>query len=78
LGLNPGRLTLPFPFNVLGCKSIPTEASTLGYFQQVEQLEQLEHFTFSVTVAQSVFPSLPFTQYLKLSVQDLLQLAGFV
>jgi hypothetical protein len=63
---------------VLGCKSIPTEASTFGYFQQVVQLEQLEHLTAIVTVAQSVFPSLPFTQYLKLSVQEFLQLAGFV
>jgi hypothetical protein len=60
-----------------GCKGIPTESSTLGYFQQVEQLEQLEHLTFILTVAQSD-PFLPFTQYLKLSVQDLLQLAGFV
>jgi hypothetical protein len=78
LGFYPGRLTLPFPFNVLGCESIPTEASTLGYFQQVAQLEQLEHLTLILTVAQSVFPSLPFTQYLKLSMQDFLQLAGFV
>lgn len=68
---------------MLGCKSIPTEASTFGYFQQVvqleqlEPLEQLEHLILIVTVAQSD-PFLPFTQYLKLSVQDFLQLDGFV
>jgi hypothetical protein len=57
---------------VLVYKSLHTEASTLWYFQQ------LEHFTLIVTVAQSVFPSLPITQYLTLSVQDLVQLAGFL
>jgi hypothetical protein len=40
--------------------------------------EQVGHLTLIVTIAQSVFPSLPFTQYLKLSVQDLLHFAGFV
>jgi hypothetical protein len=47
------------------------------YFQQLEHLEQLEQLFLIVTVAQSD-PYLPFTQYLKLSVQDLVQLAGFV
>ena len=44
------------------------------HFEQLEHFEQSVNLTLIVTVAQSVFPSLPFTQYLKLSVQDLLQL----
>jgi hypothetical protein len=38
--------------------------------QTFRVLQQVGHLSFSVTVAQSVFPSLPFTQYLKLSVQE--------